>query len=157
MAPSADEYELMQKSNWLYTKGALLYAKTDYHPRVLQKKTKRPLENFRKHPYYFAPVRPVKKWETDMTELYERFPTVEILVDRWLEKRIKGFNDGWYALVGWQYKSRYSYSRKRGVRDLRWLIVWRVNDGNIVEVIKRSKGKPSGRRWKKPPPRKTSK
>lgn len=148
---SRQEYFLMEKSNWMYTFSVRLYRRVEYNPRVLKKKTKKNIENLQKHPYFFKPYKPAKRFNMkDMQEIYDRHRTLKEFVEYWLEPRMSGLPDGWYALVGKQYKTRFVKAIGEGGRDFRWAFKFQMNGGHVTEIQVRSKGGRSVRRWNYP-------
>lgn len=138
---------LKELTDWEFDIPVFLTYKAEYHPRILQKKTKRGvIENFKKHPYFWAVYRPMKRIlvPVDTLRTFDDF-----LEWRWLTRLCVGLQDGWYALRGFKYQTRRCWGKNMGVRDFRWVFVFRVENGILVakDIIRKAKGKPSGRAW----------
>jgi len=140
-------FEVMKKSNWDFRKRFFIMKKADFSGRFLQAKATKKLSNFKRNIKKWHPIRPVRFYEFDR----ERLTTYDDFFI-WMEEKIApSLSDGWYALVGYGYKTRRCFSKNRGVRDFRWLYMFRVAERHIVEIQKRSKGHKSGRKWRRKP------
>lgn len=133
---------IQEKINWDTSIPVTLMQRTEMHPKASHRKRKVNIKNLRKG-------QGIKKHLPEIRfvlnpEQFKSYPEFK----EWLEKRLQKFlvPDSKYALLGSAFNT---HTRRRGknappprlARAFRWVFVFSLRGGHIVDVQMKSKGK----------------
>ena len=126
-----DDFDVMKKANWDFRKPFWIAKKGDFTGHFLKKESAKKLSNFRRKARSWSPVRPMRRYDFE-PERFKHYDDFYLWVNR---KISPALSDGWYAFVGFGWKTRRCFSKnslRRTARNmLKSMYLNGIASGNV--------------------------